>query len=356
MRDIRRLFIDETTPIERALEVIQNGGAGITFVTDEGDRLVGTITDGDVRRAILRKIPLSEPVSRLMENRPADYPRPVTAPVGTSRARLRLLMETKVVRQIPLLDEEGRIRDVVLWTELREAPESLPVTAVIMAGGRGRRLHPLTARVPKPMLLLDDRPLIERTVERLRDAGIGDIYVALNYKPHAIRDHFRDGSEWGVRIRYLHEDVPLGTAGALRLLPESRETILVINGDILTDLDFRLMHDFHRSHGACATLGVRIYENEIPYGVVQTDDIFVTAVVEKPQQACIINAGIYMLAVRAAERIPERGRFDMTSLVEELLRAGEKVVSFPIQEYWLDVGRPADYERARRDAAQGRIR
>jgi len=222
-----------------------------------------------------------------------------------------------------------------------------------MAGGYGRRLLPLTESTPKPMLPIGDQPLMELMIGQLRDAGIRRVNVTTHFEPEKIRDHFGDGARFGVDMNYVSEERPLGTAGALRLIEPGGEPMLIINGDILTKVDIRAMLDFHNDHKADLTVGVREYDFQVPYGVVETAETRVVRVNEKPVYRFFVNAGIYLLQPALEEFIPSSERFDMTDLIEQLVAAGRTVVSFPIMEYWLDIGRLADYERAQQDVKSG---
>jgi NDP-sugar pyrophosphorylase family protein len=254
-----------------------------------------------------------------------------------------------VINQLPVVTADGTIAGFWLRSDFVKAAPVL--SAVIMAGGFGTRLLPLTEGTPKPMLPVGNRPLLERTIERLRAAGIADVRVTTHYLGDLIASHFGDGQAFGVRMSYVPEDRPLGTAGALRQLAPATETLLVMNGDILTNVDFAAMYAYHREQRADATIGVRAYELQVPYGVVECRDSTVTALQEKPVQSFLVNAGIYLLEPSALAHIPDQERFDMTDLIQRLLDLGRPVASFPIVEYWLDIGRPADYEQAQRDAA-----
>lgn len=339
-------------PLRQALKQIDRNGKGIVLVTDGGGRLVGTITDGDIRRAILAGLAVDAPVSDLLAARPAEHPRPVTAPVGTAADALVRLMQDRGVRQIPLLDGDGRVSGLTTLDEL--LPGVLPpAQAVIMAGGFGSRLRPYTDDTPKPMLRVGDRPLMERTVGQLRAAGIRRVNVSTHYLPEKIVGHFGDGRDFGVEFNYLQEDQPLGTAGALGLMDPPAGRCLVINGDILTRVDFRALLAYHTEHAAALTVGVRTYEIDVPYGVVEADGPRVRRVVEKPSVRFFVNAGIYVLEPLAHALIPPGRRFDMTDLIALLIQEGHAVVSFPIVEYWLDIGRHPDYEQAQHDVRTG---
>ncbi len=342
------------TPDQSMREVmrcIDRNASGIALVVDDAQRLLGTLTDGDIRRAILAGAGLDVPAQRLLDQRPAG---PISAAPGTPMSDLLILMKKHSVRQIPLVDEQGRVVDLALLSELVKEP-TLPLRAVVMAGGYGTRLRPLTDATPKPMLPLGGRPLLELTIEQLRRSGIRQLHVATHYRGDAIAKHFGDGHNFGVEIHYVQEDSPLGTAGALQLLEESSEPVLVINGDIVTRVDFRALAEFHKEQAADMTIGVRLYEFRVPYGVVETDGAAVRAIVEKPVMQQFINAGIYLLSPEVCRLVPPGQPYDMPQLISDLLARGGRVVSFPIAEYWLDIGQAEDYRQALADVEQGEV-
>lgn len=353
--DLSSLCIGIDGSIREAIACIDRNEKGIVLVTNESGQLLGTITDGDIRRAILAGMTLNMPVVQLLSAKgESPYPKPITAPEGTGRDALLQLMQNHSIRQIPLLSEEKRVVDLVTLDEL--LPEQiLPLQAVIMAGGYGTRLRPLTEELPKPLLPVGGRPLMERIIEQLRQAGIRRVNVTTHYLSEKIVNHFGDGEAWDVDINYVTEDRPLGTAGALGLMAEPNEPLLVINGDILTQLDFRAMLSFHKEHQAEMTIGVRQYDLQVPYGVMECDGPYVRQVREKPLLSFLVNAGIYLLAPSVYRYIPDGQRFDMTDLIQQLLDDGRPVVSFPIVEYWLDIGQHADYEQAQIDVTSGRL-
>jgi NDP-sugar pyrophosphorylase family protein len=238
--------------------------------------------------------------------------------------------------------------DVALLNDLVKE-EELPLRAVVMAGGYGTRLRPITEELPKPMLPIGDRPLLELTLQQLRDAGIKRVNLATHYKRDIIANHFGDGHNFGVKIRYVEEDQPLGTAGALGLIETSEDPLLVINGDVVTRVDFHAMLDFHRHHRADMTVAVRQHEVQLPHGVVETDGLAITGISEKPILRHFMNAGIYLLNPEMCRFVPSGRRYDMTDLISRLIAEGCRVVSFPIREYWLDIGQVEDYQKALRD-------
>lgn len=337
------------------MEQIDARASGIALVVDSAQNLIATVTDGDIRRALLARMGLEQPVSDLLAHEGKRGVRPVTAPAGHTRGALLTLMADRQVQQIPLVDAEGRVVDLALLKELqRDSGPSMQ--ALIMAGGFGTRLMPLTQDTPKPMLPVGGRPLLEHTVERLTAAGVRKVSVSTHYLPEKIIEHFGDGSKFGVNMRYVQEDKPLGTGGALTLLGDIDQTTLIINGDIVTDLDFQAMAQFHRDHKAAATMAVAKYEVAIPYGVVRHDGADVVALKEKPVISEFINAGIYLVEPRVQKFLVYDRIFNMTDLVERLLANGERVVIFPVREYWIDVGQHADYERVQTDITSGRVR
>ena len=355
--DLEHLLVSPDDSIRQAIACIDRGhqGHGIALVVDEGRRLLGTITDGDVRRAMLAGVSLDASVSVILERKVGtQYPRPVTAQVGAEREELLDLMRQHVLRQIPILNGEGRVVDLVLLNDLITTNE-LPLQAVIMAGGLGMRLRPLTEDLPKPMLLVGGKPLMERVIEQLRQVGIHRVNVMTHYKSEKIVDYFGDGQAFGVELNYVNEDHPLGTGGALGLMPQPQEPLLMINGDILTQVDFGAMLAFHQENHALMTIAVRRYEVQVPYGVIECEGVRVRQLQEKPQVGFLVNAGIYLLEPAVFQFIPQNTSFNMTDLIQWLLDAGRIVVSFPIREYWLDIGQHADYEQAQEDVKNGKV-
>ena len=355
MVELQRFLVSPETTISEVIACIDRNAKGIALVVDGERRLIGTITDGDIRRAIMVGTDLGLPARVMLEKRSTTiYPQPITAPAGTPDAELVKLMNKHVIRQIPLIDGEGRVADVALLSDLVKNYE-LPLQAVIMAGGFGKRLRPYTDKTPKPMLPVGDRPLLEVIIGQLQQAGIRRVNVTTHYKGDAISEHFGDGSDFGVAISYVEEQQPLGTAGALSLLETSDEPLLVVNGDILSNVDYPAMLDFHRQYLAEMTVGVVKNEFHFPYGVVETDGINVKSVVEKPLMQQFVNAGIYLLNPSVCRYVPSRQNYDMPDLISRLVAEGKKVVIFPIREYWLDIGQSDDYKQAQQDIKERRV-
>jgi dTDP-glucose pyrophosphorylase/CBS domain-containing protein len=334
----------------------RSGRVSLALLVDDKLRLINTISDGDVRRGLLNGLTLDDPATKLLPIK-AEMPNPypVTAYVGSDSQHILSLMRARGVRQVPLLDDAERVVDIVTVDELiPEAPR--PFQAVVMAGGLGTRLRPLTESTPKPMLPVGGRPVMELIIDQLREVGVRKVKVATHFQAQKIVDHFGDGSDFGVEISYVNEETPLGTGGALGLMAAPEDPVLVINGDILTDVDFRSMHAFHQEHAADMTVAVRKFDVQVPYGVVECEGPRLTGLREKPQLSFFVNAGIYLLEPQVYSFVPANHHFNMTDLIDALVRAEKRVVSFPVREYWVDIGQHADYERAQKDAASGRWR
>jgi dTDP-glucose pyrophosphorylase/CBS domain-containing protein len=350
--DLGRFFVTAGGSLRDVITCIDRNRKGIALVVDAAHRLIGTVTDGDVRRALLAGHDLDWRVASLLAEKPPGSAVPLTAPVDTPSAVLLELMQRHDVRHVPTVHADGTVADVVALADLVDEYR-LPLRAVIMAGGLGTRLRPLTDDTPKAMLPIGDRPLLEHIVRQLKDAGIHRLSLATHYRGDVIRRHFGDGREFSVDIQYVDEDQPLGTAGALSLLSRSEEPLLVMNGDILTRVDFRAMLEFHQSNAADLTMAVRPFDVQVPYGVVETSGVEVTRIVEKPASRHLINAGIYLLSPEIHRSVPQGRRYDMTELVARLVEEGRRVISFPVREYWIDIGHHDDYHRAQAESADG---
>ncbi|WP_320171767.1 nucleotidyltransferase family protein [Maridesulfovibrio sp.] len=344
---LRSITISPETSVKECLEKLNKAGVGILTVCTPDYRLEGVVTDGDIRRAFLSGIPFE---SSCMEIACTD---PLTAPAGCGPEEVLALMDhgkSFTVDQLPLVDSQGRVVDILLRHNMCFCNESTPsMKAVVMAGGFGTRLRPLTETLPKPMLPVGDRPLLERIIDQLKEAHIENIDVTTHYMPEKIIEHFGDGSKFGVSINYVSENKPLGTAGALSLIEEPDTPLLVINGDILTQVDFNAMLAFHREHDSVLTVGVRQYEFQIPYGVIECEGAHICRLKEKPVQKFLVNAGIYLLEPEVQKMVKPDEFTNMTDLIEALIAMGKTVTSFPVMEYWLDIGQLADYNKAQSD-------
>lgn len=343
MKDFRSLFVTPGTSIRGAVEVIDRTGRQIALVVDDDEKLLGLVSDGDIRRAILDDVPFDSPVSRIMNTSP------VTASSHSGSNRLLTLMKERNLRSVPLVDESGLVTGLVNLQELL-SPRHRGNAVVIMAGGMGVRLQPLTLSRPKPLVEVGGRPVLEIILQRFIEQGFNRFYLSVNYKGHMIEDYFGDGSLWGADIRYLREDRRLGTAGALGLIEEKpAEPLVVMNGDLLTKVDFGHLLDFHREYEAWGTMCVRRYDFQLPYGVCQIDRHHLREIEEKPVQRFFVNAGIYVIDPRVLDMVPKGEEYDMPRLFQGLMDQGRTVTAFPVREYWLDIGRMEDFQRANAD-------
>ncbi len=340
--DLTQLCVGEHATILESLRVLDRTGLEIVFVVGADGRVLGTLTDGDLRRALLAGVALDTPGAHRAMCR--DF---VSVGEGASRAEVLDIMRHRRISQVPVLDAARRLVGVHLVHELIGAATRAN-SAVIMAGGRGTRLHPLTTDVPKPMLTVGGRPILERLVAHLVGFGVREIYLAVNYLAETIEAHFGDGRLFGCRIHYLREDLPLGTGGALSLLPQlPAEPLLVMNGDLVTQFDVGRMLDTHRARGHVLTVGVRPYQVDIPFGVVDVDDGRVVRLREKPTEQMLVSGGIYVLAADLVARVPPREPFPITRLIEDCVNRRESVGAHLIDDEWIDVGRHDELRRAR---------
>lgn len=340
MKEWKKATVAHDTTIRETLQIIDKSSMQIALVVDAEGFFRGTVTDGDVRRGLLRGLELSSPVFEVANKNP------VTASPGVDAAGLQHLMLKHSVRQIPIIDSEGRVVGLEVFKELLTGGQRDNLV-VLMAGGQGMRLRPLTETCPKPLLEVGGKPILEIILESLAAHGFRKFAISVNYMADMIEGHFGDGSERDVEITYLREQSKLGTAGALSLLPDIPQTpLLVMNGDLLTNLNFGALMDFHGSVDSPATLCVREFDFKVPYGVVELSDNRLKALHEKPVHKFFVSAGVYVLSPQAVARVPRNQYYEMTTLFEELLQAGELPAVFPVREYWLDIGQMDDYWRA----------
>lgn len=333
--------------LRAAIDAIDRGGARIALMVDGEGRLIGTLTDGDIRRSLLRGLDLTGPASVAVQR----HFQAISAPAAPTEALA--LMRRHSIDQLPVVDSGGRLIGLHLRDELLGlASARLPNPVVLMAGGRGTRLRPLTDHCPKPMLRVAGKPILESILKQCISSGLQDFYLAVNHLREQIRDHFGTGSRWDVRIRYIEESIPLGTAGALQLLPEEARQqgpLIVMNGDVLTRLNLAQLLDFHTSHGASATLCVRSHDVVIPFGVVEADDLELVGFREKPVLRHQVNAGIYVLEPSLLSLLSAGQAMDMPSLLMAARDAGQRVAVCPIHEYWCDIGLPETLQQAHED-------
>ena len=340
MIDILKISLCIDSTIINALSAINSGSVKIALVVDSDNKLLGTLSDGDIRRALLGKKTLNETIENVY------FKNPTTANKGSSKEDLLHLCLINGIAQVPVVDEDRKVIDLFIINDgtLKKQHEN---HVILMAGGLGTRLRPLTKNTPKPMLEVGGKPILETIVKGFVDSNFTNITMCLGYKSNVIQDHFQDGSAFGANIDYIVEEKRMGTAGALTLLGKRlNNPFFVMNGDLLTRINFEKMLDFHLEHDSKATMCVREYDIEVPYGVVNMDNEGIISIAEKPIHSFFVNAGIYLLEPDCIDLVPDNKFYDMPTLFEELIATKGKIVSFPLQEYWLDIGRIADYERA----------
>lgn len=337
-----KVVLRADAPLRAAMKAMTECSVGLVMVADARRRLLGVLADIDLRRALLGGADLSSPV-RLAMN-----PKPVVLREGTPPEDVSEFFRRTGHTNIPVVDARGRLVELANVLDYAAIPRRYPNRVVLMAGGEGRRLLPLTEGTPKPMLKLGGKPILEHLVEQLAAAGFVHFVISVNYLADQIRAHFGDGSRWGVEIEYLSERKPLGTVGALGLLkPAPKEPFLVMNGDVLTKANFGALLDFHAAEKGLATVCVKRHEIQIPYGVVELDGRRLVSFLEKPTHRFLVNAGIYILDPRALAWIPKGRPCDMPELLAAIRRKRRSgVACFPVEEYWLDIGGPREYKRA----------
>ena len=336
-------LVSSSMTLRQTIEAITNSALQIALVVDDNNKLIGTVTDGDIRKAILAGKDLNITAAEAMRKSP------ITSSASTPRTVIIKLMREKRIHQMPIVNESGQIVDVLTVDDMLGAQEKTNAV-VIMAGGLGTRLHPLTQETPKPMLNVGGKPILETIIQSFLDQGYVNFFVSLNFKAEVISDYFGDGSKLGASITYLHETTRLGTAGGLSLLPsEVNYPIIVMNGDLLTRISVDALLDFHQRENAVATMVVREDHYQVPYGVVEVDGTQIIDVKEKPTQRHLVNAGIYVLSEQSLANIPKGTYYDMPTHFTKLAADGHRTTAFPLHEYWVDIGRLDELERAQRE-------
>ncbi len=340
MEDWRSLLLHSTNLVRDAISVIDKYDQKIAIVINENRKLLGTITDGDIRRGLLKGYGLDASVQQIMQTHPT------TGSIYDDSIHLLEILDAKKLTFIPLLDEEGHLVDVKQKEELKKI-KKLENPVVIMAGGLATRLRPLTDNTPKPMLKIAGQPLLEITLRQLSHFGFENIFISVNYLADNIENYFKDGRSFNLNIQYLRENTRMGTAGSLNLLPKNLHwPLIVINGDLLTKINYASLVDFHNSNGAQMTVCVRDYETQIPYGVINLNGLDVISIREKPLHSYFVNAGLYVIQPEIAYSIPEKTYMDMPSLIDTIIEKKKKIIAFPIREYWVDIGKHEDLVRA----------
>jgi dTDP-glucose pyrophosphorylase/predicted transcriptional regulator len=340
MKDIEDIIVEESSSILEVLEIIDKSSKQLAIVVDENKKLLGTISDGDIRRALLQNISLTNSVKNIY------YKTPTVANINDTREDIINICKIKKIHQIPIVDNNGNLVGLEILDELI-SKEQKRNKVILMVGGLGTRLRPLTEETPKPMLKVGSKPILQTIIEKFAEYGYTNIVMCVNYKSHIIQDYFEDGSKFGVNIEYVLEEQRMGTAGALSLLKNKpTEPFFVMNGDLLTNVNFEHLHDFHTANESMGTMCVREYDFQVPYGVVNIENSKILSIEEKPTHKFFVSAGIYMLSPDVLKYIPKNEFYDMPTLFEKLISENTNVISFPLREYWLDIGRMEEYKKA----------
>ena len=339
MYKIDEIKINQNASIKEALKVIDKGAIKVAVVLSDDGLLLGMLNDGDIRRALLKGMSLDDSITSIINRDP------VVANINDTKERILELANEKKLHQIPIISN-GKLIGI---QDIREflAPKNKPNKVILMVGGLGTRLRPLTNDVPKPMLDVGNKPILHTIVENFAKYGYTDIIMCVNYKSEIIKEYFGNGDKFGVKIEYVLESKRMGTAGALSLLKERpKDDFFVMNGDLLTNVNFEYLHEYHKDSNALASICIRKYEMQVPYGVVNVRANKVTSIEEKPTQSFFVSAGIYMFSPIVLDFIPKGVFYDMPTLFSELLKHDFPIHPFPIREYWLDIGKMDEYRRA----------
>jgi dTDP-glucose pyrophosphorylase/predicted transcriptional regulator len=338
-KKIEKIKITEDATIKQALKNISNGDFQIALVVDKKSKLLGTLTDGDIRRGFLKGLDINSSIKSIF------FKRPFVAKKTDDKNKLFKIAISKRIYQIPVIDKNGRVIDIHTRDELAKEKNKSSLV-VIMAGGMGIRLRPLTKNIPKPMLKVGSKPILQIIIEQFKNNGFKNFVICVNYKSKIITNYFGDGEKFGVQIEYVHEKSRMGTAGCLSLLKKKpKESFFVINGDVLTNLDFEKMLNYHQEHNSRATMCIKQYTISLPYGEVLMKNENILSVNEKPKYKIFVNAGVYILDPKCLRLIPKKF-YDMPSLFKKIIAKKEKAISFPLGEYWLDIGQSSDYKKA----------
>jgi dTDP-glucose pyrophosphorylase len=345
----RKALLPQEATVQQAIRNLDESGLQITLVVNSYGVLLGTVTDGDIRRGLLRGLTLQSAVE------PIIHRDPLVVPPDLPRNTALALMQANKIRQLPVVDDERRLVGLHLWDEF-VASGSRSNTLVIMAGGQGTRLRPHTEHCPKPLLQVAGKPMLEHIILRAKAEGFERFVIAVHYLGHMIEEYCGIGERWQVRVDYLHERSPMGTAGALALLaPRPSEPFIVTNGDVITDIRYGELLDFHVRYGAAGTMAVRLHEWQHPFGVVQTKGVDIVGFEEKPIARTHINAGVYALDPSSLDVLDAHQPCDMPTLFERLQRLKMRTVAYPMHEPWLDLGRPDDLRRAGNELQHSKV-
>jgi dTDP-glucose pyrophosphorylase len=340
MKSFAKIKLKTNSTIKEALNIIDVGAMQIALVLDDKNKLLGTVTDGDIRRGLLRGLALEDSIESII------YKTPTVCTINNSKEEILKIAVEKKLFKIPIVDLEGFLVGIEEIDDFIKQKEH-PYKVVLMVGGLGRRLSPLTDNLPKPLLNVGNKPLLETIIDNFSKYGLKNFILSVNYKSEMIEDYFGDGSKFGVNIKYAHENKRMGTAGALSLMKEElTATFFVMNGDLLTNINFDHMIRYHIECQSVATMGIKQYDFQVPYGVVNVNEQRIVSIEEKPSHNFFVNAGIYILDKSVLNEIPYDTFYDMPTLFKTLIANNNMAVSFLIREYWLDVGHKSNYEQA----------
>ncbi|ODC04164.1 alcohol dehydrogenase [Terasakiispira papahanaumokuakeensis] len=344
MKAWRNTLTSPSTPLKEAIKKMDKSAQQILIIVNKKEELLGTVTDGDIRRSLINEINLEIPISEIMNKNPHS------AKPEWGKNKIIKFMEEHSISQVPIVDQNGIVIGIKnLRNLLNTTSKENPV--FIMAGGFGKRLHPLTKDCPKPLLKIGKKPILEIILESFIEAGFYNFFISTHYMPEKIQDYFGDGSNWGVTINYIHEEQPLGTAGALGLLPKDKinSPLFMINGDILTNLDYHSLLKEHIENNSDITVCVRQHEYQIPYGIIESEDTKIISIKEKPTYKFDVNAGIYLISPNIIKNAPSNKKMDMPELIKENIKSKKKINLFKLNDYWLDIGRMDDFKQAQSD-------
>ncbi|MCX7748444.1 MAG: nucleotidyltransferase family protein [Clostridia bacterium] len=343
MEEIKRIQVNPEVSVKETMKIMDATSMETVLVVDEEERLMGIVTDGDIRRALLSGSSIEDSVSKVMNR---NYS---AVSVSTPVKEIIRRMKKYYFKQMPVIDEERKVVDMYLLKDII-AEKSKDNYVVLMAGGLGTRLRPLTDDKPKPMIEIGGRPILEIIINLFKNYGFKNFFISVNYLANIVEGYFGDGSDFDVNIQYIRETSRLGTAGCLKLVEDKlTKPFFVVNGDLLTRLNLEDMLKFHAANSFDMTVGIRKHDYQIPYGVVETEGNRISKVIEKPMKHCTINAGIYCLNPEIISYIPENKFYDITSLINACLSQGKKIGGFHIVDYWMDIGQIEDYKKANID-------
>ncbi|MFD1037062.1 nucleotidyltransferase family protein [Virgibacillus byunsanensis] len=346
MKKWKKIHVHPSTSIIQTMKIIDQTSLQFAVVVDDDERLLGTVTDGDIRRGILKGLPVESPIQEVMNVEPIyEYE-------GKSQFYYKNILEQKKLKQLPIVNRYKKVCRIIFSNEVNQVSQKENLV-VLMVGGLGTRLRPLTNDIPKPMLTVGDKPILQTIIESFKSYGFTNFILSVNFKKEIIKDYFQDGSYLGVNISYIDEEKRLGTAGALSLLNEQPDRpIFVMNGDLLTKINYEQLLEFHYEHGSKATMCVREYEYQIPYGVIETESHTLLSIKEKPVHQSFVNAGIYVLNPEVLQYVPDDTFYDMPDLFKKMIDIKQSISAFPLREYWMDIGEIDDYQRANGDFSE----